>query len=52
MAVLMNDVTETADTPKARSPLRAVAGPLLIIAAAIIGYFLFPDNLADRKSVV
>ena len=52
MAVLMNDLTETAKTPKARSPLRAIGGPLLIIIAAIAGYFLFPDNLALLTRII
>ena len=52
MAVLMNDVTETAEIPKARSPLRTLAGPLLIIMAAIAGYYLFPDNLALLTRII
>lgn len=52
MAVLMNDLTETAKPPKARSPLRAIGGPLLIIIAAIAGYFLFPDNLALLTRII
>ncbi|NSZ76489.1 branched-chain amino acid ABC transporter permease [Agrobacterium tumefaciens] len=52
MAVLMNDLTETAKPPKARSPLRAIGGPVLIIIAAIAGYFLFPDNLALLTRII
>lgn len=52
MAVLMNDVTAPEKTAANRSTLRALAGPVLIIAAAIAGYFLFPDNLALLTRII
>lgn len=41
MAVLMNEVTAPEKTAANRSTLRALGGPVLIIAAAIAGYFCF-----------
>lgn len=52
MRLAMRETTMTATSPRGATALKSFIGPLLIVAVAVAGYYLFPNNLALLTRII